>query len=209
MASFVESMEIKRYLPKINRAQKQINYPYHVLKYTDSEGYLRFRISKKKQCEKGEVLVASFASKAGLYSKLSNLVHKYELCSKLTGLSTEEMFCFNYQLNKCKGACGGLEPAVSYNERLLESLENLSQELEGSFLILEKGRSGQEKGAILVLQGSIKAYGFIDEQEMSISNLQALEDVLMPVNETAELRYIVKRYIAKRKAKRIIPIRFE
>ena len=206
MASFVESIEIKRHLPPLNRAQKQINYPYHIIKYKNELGYLCFRISRSKKCSSSESLVASFASKAGLYSKLGGLVHKNELCSKLVGLSTEEDFCFNHQIGKCHGACGGQESADAYNSRLSDSLEQLSQELVGSFVILEKGRNKSEKGLILVIDGSIRAYGFLDEQDHSFWNLDNFEEALQPVHETAELRYIIKRYLAKKKGKKIIPI---
>jgi DNA polymerase-3 subunit epsilon len=206
MASFLESLEIKRYLPSINRAQKQVNYPYHIHKYVNEAGYLCLRISKKKKTAVEENLVASFASKAGLYSKLAFQLHKHDLCSKLIGLSSEDELCFNHQIGKCGGACGGIEAPTDYNQRLEESLEHLSQELMGSFLILEKGRNAKEKGIILVINGSIKSYGFLDEDNLSYQYVDDLEQALEPIQETAELRYIIKRYLAKKGRKKIIPV---
>lgn len=76
----------------------------------------------------------------------------------------------------------------------------------GSFLILEKGRNAKEKGIILVRNGSIKSYGFLDENNLSYQYIDDLEQALKPVQETAELRYIIKRYLAKKGRKKIIPV---
>ena len=154
----------------------------------------------------GYIYLASFASKQSAYGKLSRIIEQHQLCSKLVGLTNETHACFNHQIGKCTGACIGLESVEDYNERLNQSLEHLSQELEGSYLIIEKGRSNDEKGAILILNGRIQGYGFLDSDTLNYSNVEDIQRDLEWVEENAELRYIIKRYLAKNKRKQIIPI---
>ena len=206
MAAFVESLEIKKQQPRINRAQKQVRYPYHLHLWTDEEGYKRFMLSKKKKETGSYQYLASFASKAGMYAKLRKILEDYELCSKLMGLSTEFHMCFNHQIGRCKGACCGQEDVAPYNERVEESIDKLSQELEGSFIVFEKGRKDKEDALILVLDGRISAYGWLDKEENSFHQILELKDALNPLEETAELRYILRRYLHSKGRKRIKPI---
>lgn len=206
MANFLESIEIKKHLPSINRAQKQIRYPYHIFTSSNEAGYHTLCISTKKSMPEGYIFLASFASKQSAYGRLSRLIEQHQLCSKLVGLTNETHACFNHQIGKCTGACIGLESVEDYNERLNQSLEHLSQELEGSYLIIEKGRSNDEKGAILILNGRIQGYGFLERDTLNYSNVEDIQRDLEWVEENAELRYIIKRYLAKNKRKQIIPI---
>ena len=164
------------------------------------------RLSKKKNETGSYQYLASFASKAGMYAKLRKILEDYELCSKLMGLSTEFHMCFNHQIGRCKGACCGQEDVAPYNERVEESIDKLSQELEGSFIVFEKGRKDKEDALILVLDGRISAYGWLDKEENSFHQILELKDALNPLEETAELRYILRRYLHSKGRKRIKPI---
>lgn len=64
-----------------------------------------------------------FSSKMQAKAALESTCRTYQLCPKLLGLEKAKTFCFRRQLGLCKGACGGLEAAESYNQRVEFALE--------------------------------------------------------------------------------------
>ena len=59
-----------------------------------------------------------FRLKRSAEQSLRELVNEYSLCPKLLSLEKANGACFNYQINKCKGACTSKEPIEMYNLRL-------------------------------------------------------------------------------------------
>jgi DNA polymerase-3 subunit epsilon len=95
-----------------------------------------------------------------------------QLCLQYCGLTEEDSVCFNHQIKKCQGICAGHEDAESYNERVQQIITMYSYDYD-NFMIIDKGRNGDEKSIILVRNQRYAGYGYIDEsaQIMSIDDV--------------------------------------
>lgn len=121
-ALLLESHEVKRKLPLYNRQlrrQKKLfalqldrNTLYHSLNVADLEW----------PPSSGQTLYGPFISKRKAKQRLDEIATGASLCKRVIGLEQVKQNCFAYELNRCNGACVGLESAASHNERLAMAL---------------------------------------------------------------------------------------
>lgn len=122
-ALILESTLIKEQLPiynrRLRRKKEVIGFRLH-----RQGGYLSVSISREKEDSTlNSSLLGVFSSMHAAKVALLNIIKKFELCSKLSGIEIVKAACFNFQLKRCKGACVGIEPAESYNERVMAAFE--------------------------------------------------------------------------------------
>jgi DNA polymerase-3 subunit epsilon len=122
-ALILESTLIKEQLPLYNRRLRRkkevVGFRLNI-----HDSYLSVSISREKEGNKANsTLLGAFSSMHAAKVALLNIVKKFELCSKLSGMEIVKTACFNFQLKRCKGACIGVEPAESYNKRVMAAFE--------------------------------------------------------------------------------------
>ena len=124
-ALLLESRLVKELQPLYNRQLRRTEKLLLARQGRDERGYITVAL------EEADALVPDSASEIlGVYahrgkakSTFNQMVKQHFLCPKLMGIEKSSAGCFLYQLKKCRGACAGLEPSDSYNERLLGAFE--------------------------------------------------------------------------------------
>lgn len=206
IALLLESAEIKRLRPAINRAQRIRNFPFVIHQYTNEQGYLCFEAAKVTAAVRRKLnIIAEYPKLSSCKGHLSSVWEQYELCSRFCGLQKGSGACFHYHLKQCHGACANVESPEAYNERAQMAMERLSTVFEDDFFILDDGRNGAEHAVVLVQNGGYQGYGYIDRDNLN-GQLTPLFDTIKPFIGNPETTRIIQRYISKNSQVKILPI---
>ena len=194
IALLKESEEIKVNKPILNRAQRKSVFQSALYAEKDEKGYINLRI-QKADGRKREI--TSFASLQEAKNALFRITSHYNLCQKLTGLYETKTSCFQYSIKECDGACiGAVSPEV-YNARVQEFIEKNTFENQNMILI-DKGRSINERSAVLIENGIYKGYAFYD-LNYQINNIEILRNIIIPMQNNRDTKNIIQGHIRKSK----------
>lgn len=200
IALLKECQEIKINKPVYNRAQKKTVFPWSVYVDKNAEGYLCLKL-QKTDGRKREII--SFASITDGKNALHRIISQYNLCKKLNELEPPvKDNCFGYELNTCNGACIGNEPPQEYNKRVQEFVDNNSF-YNQSMIIIDRGRTMDERSAVLIEKGEYKGYAFFN-LNYQITKIDILKNILIPMENSKDAKNIIKSYIRKKKALKIV-----
>jgi DNA polymerase-3 subunit epsilon len=199
VALLKESEEIKKNKPKHNRAQRKSIFQWALYPEMDANGYLNLKLSKADGRKKE---ITSFTSLQEGKNSLFRITEKYNLCQKYTGLYQTKAACFQYKIKECDGACIGLISKEEYNLRVAAFITNNSFENQ-NMVIVEKGRTVNERSAVLVENGVYKGYTFYD-LNYQITNIEILRNILIPMQNNRDTRNIIQGHIRKNKGFKII-----
>jgi len=194
-----ESEEIKANKPIYNRALRRSLFTHALYSYTDTNGYLNFKIDIADGRKKP---ITTFTNRQSAKSFLFKMTEEYELCQKLTGLYTTKTNCFNYTIKTCKGACINKETNELYNNRATKLITKNSFESQ-SFLIIDKGREIDERCAILIENGIFKGFTFYN-LNFQVNNIEVLRSLITPMQNNRDVQHIIKNYLRKNKKLKII-----
>ncbi len=199
VALLLESTEIKRLQPRINRAQRARHFQGAVYTYTDERGYVCLQAGKNPvKGIAGMTRLAEYPKMGSAVGHLESLMQRFELCGKLCHFDKHLTACFRHAIKQCHGACIGHEPADAYNERAAEALALLKRGLEGSFLIAEPGRTPGEKAYVGVREGRFSGYAFLEPALLSGAEDQVWDALRRP-GPDPEAERIIRNYLAGRK----------
>ena len=129
-ALLLESAKVKELQPVFNRLLRRKKTQHVIVKHINEHGYLTFTTENHDLSQYTDMqnVYGVFTSKNQAKAALESACRTYQLCPKLMGLEKATIYCFRRQLGLCKGACGGLEPAQSYNQRVEFALERIKIE---------------------------------------------------------------------------------
>lgn len=163
VALLLESAEIKRLQPRVNRAQRIKTFSGCIFTYTDQSGY-RCLAAGKRTLRNARQFdpIADYPKIDSARAHLQSLARQFELCDKLCNLDFRESACFHHAIKQCRGACVGEENPESYNERVEQVLAALHRGLSGNFFIVENGRSEGEKAVVAVQNGTFSGFAYVD-----------------------------------------------
>lgn len=88
------------------------------------------------------------------------------------------------------------------NKRIL----NHSKRVEFSnddFLIIDKGRNISEKSVILIENNNLSGFAYV-ELAYQINNIEVLKTLITPIDNSTQLRNIVKEHLIKRRVEKIV-----
>jgi len=203
-ALLLENHEIKKHQPRINRAQRRNSYPYVIYVTSDAQGYLNLRIQKAhKIAEADGQCIQEYTSKQAAKGHLRALVRQFTLCLNKSDLATGPGPCFNHQINQCGGACISLENPEKYNDRVLETIAAVTKNLKGSCLVIEAGRSHNERTIIAVEDGHYRGFGYL-EDGTALSKISEAMDHIKQYSETPESLKIIHSYLSSKKVERVL-----
>lgn len=203
VALLLESAEIKRLLPRINRALRIRSHSGCIFTYTDQNGYQCLAVGKRTaRNTKNLELVADYPKVDSARSHLQSIVRQYELCYRLSHLDASERACFHYSIKKCRGACVGEEAPAAYNERVLAALEQLNRRLSGSFFILDNGRNADEMAVVGVQEGRYLGFGYVDASMQYTA--EDLLECLATSFEDPDAAKIIRGYLDGKKGARVV-----
>ena len=203
-ALLLESFEIKRLQPFVNKAQRQRQFPYTIQYFADEGGYTNFELIKSKTPKsEGYNIAGEYPQQKSAKSALLALTDRYQLCRRLSGIESKSGNCFYHQIQLCRGACVGKEPVAKYNERALLAIEQLDTELDGTFFIVDEGRHQGEKVIVLIEEGVYRGFGYVDSNLSGHLPAHWINEIKKyPANP--EVHKIIRHYIAKKNIQ-IIP----
>jgi DNA polymerase-3 subunit epsilon len=173
LALLLENQEIKAHKPKFNRRRKADSFTHCIESFTDEYGILNFRIVEYQEAEHA---LLSFVSYFAARERLESLIDEYTLCLKYCGLTGDESVCFNHQIKKCNGICSGDEEIEEYNKRANQLFKSYSY-TDSSFIIIDKGRTADERSLLLVLDNRFVGYAYIDEST-SFNSKEEIEQLV-------------------------------
>ncbi|MDX1665575.1 MAG: exonuclease domain-containing protein [Saprospiraceae bacterium] len=206
VAYLLESHEIKRLSPPINRAQRLRHFPYVVHCWEDDEGYLCFGMKKTNARERKKLRVlAEYPTMGRAKGSLKRAMEEYELCARLCGVQNGSGACFEYHLRQCEGACIGKEAVDSYNQRAEEARERLRTIFDEDFIVLDQGRRHGEKSVVLIESGRYRGFGYVEEEDLK-GDFQLLYDCIQPYPGNAETSRIILRYLSKNKEAKVVKV---
>ena len=185
----------------INKTKKEKEFPYTLIAKTTSKGYTALSIELATPSQE---ILAIFRTKEEGLNFLFKITEEYTLCTKINGFSQAKTYCFNHSIGKCNGACMSDEAPEEYNIRVEKALEQYTLG-ERTFVILDKGRSLEEKSIIFIERGCIKGYGFIQLNHQLESRF--LHNIIQPIEHTLNNRYLVEYSLRKHSLARQIAIK--
>lgn len=96
---------------------------------------------------------------------------------------------------------------VNNNKPLLnkKKLNNTKKVVFGNdnFLIIDKGRAVSEKSVILIENNSIAGFAYVD-LAYQINNIEVLKTLITPIDNSIQLRNIIKDHLIKKRVEKII-----
>lgn len=199
IAQLKEEKEIKESNPKYQKKRPKSTIKYALYSKEDTKGYLNFYIDKFNYQNQA---IATFENLHQAKNMLYQITEEFRLCPKLTTLSQAKKNCYNYQIQKCNGACIKKESVQTYNERA-KQVEEKYGFAKNSVAIVFEGRNKVEKSFLLIEQGILKGYGFA-ELNYQLSKLNILQDLLIPLEDSTKNRHLIQKYTRNHPYKKVI-----
>ncbi len=201
IARLKEIQEIQLNNPKCNRKDrnKTLNINYILTAHFNTAGYLCFAT---ELFGTNETFITTFETHHQAQNFLYQITEEFQLCPKLQNLSQARKNCHNYTIKKCKGACIELEPIDEYNHRAEQVLINYGF-VNQDVVIIDKGRTVDEKSLILIVDGAIKGYGFFN-LNYQLSQLEIIKNLVTPLPDSLVNRHILHSYLRNHNVLKII-----
>ena len=201
LALLRESDLILKYYPKYNKAQKKYAKPYTLTSYHNQKGIEVFALHKNKI---SPVSWIKFYTRDEAISFMEKVCEKFDLCPKYAGLQRGVTTCDHYKIKTCSKVCKAEIEIHEYNERVAKALDFIN-EYENSCLIMEKGRTRDEKSFIYLQKGRYAGYGFINDSE-DFSHPEDFRNYLIPQKNSSYTDRLVSKYLNTRKNLKKIPL---
>jgi DNA polymerase-3 subunit epsilon len=199
IALLKESEEIKINKPIHNRAQRKSIFQLALYAEKDEKGYLNLKLQKADGRKKE---ITSFTSLQEGKNALFRITSHYNLCQKLTGLYVSKTNCFQYTIKECDGACIGQISPEEYNARVQGFIDKSTFENQNMVLV-DKGRTINERSAILIENGIYRGYAFYD-LNYQIHNIEILKNIIIPMQNNRDTKNIIQGHVRKSKTLKIV-----
>ena len=199
IALLKESEEIKVNQPIYNRSQRKNVFPWALYNEIDKDGYSILKLLKTDGRKKEIALFTNFQEGR---NALFTIVTKYKLCQKLAGLQETDTSCFSYSLKECDGACMGEITPEEYNLRVQQYIDDTLFDNK-SIMVMDRGRTINERSAVLIENGIYKGYAFYD-LNYQIRNIDILRNILVPMQHNRDTRTIIQNHLRKNQLVKVI-----
>ncbi len=198
LALLKESEEIKLNKPIYNRALRKSNFDHALYQFIDDDGYINLRIEK---ADNKKTSITTFTNRQQGKLYLHRWVEEYNLCQKLTGLETNKKQCFNYTIKQCFGACILEESVENYNARAQKLIDHQSFQ-EQNMIIIDKGRTVDERGFVFIEKGQFKGIGYFNLNHQ-VNNTEILRTIITPMSHNRHAQHIIQSYVRTHKKLKI------
>ncbi len=200
VALLLESDEIKRLRPRLNRTQRVRHFPWAVVRWRDAQGYLHLDVEKLssqpyREARADFCILSEYPKVYRARQRLKKAMKDFELCARLVHLEQGAGSCFEYQLRRCRGACIGAEKPEAYNARVRQAEAQLRTVFERDFVVLDRGRTPTECAVVLVADGHYVGFAFAESEELP-TDVGGLRELVRPRRATPEANRIIQRFLA-------------
>ena len=199
IALLKESEEIKVNKPILNRAQRKSVFQWALYAELDKNGYINLKLQKADGRKKE---ITSFSSLQEGKNALFRITAEYKLCQKYTGLYQTNKECFQYNIKECDGACVEIISPVEYNQRVNDFITKNSFENQ-NMIIVDKGRTINERSAVLIENGIYKGYTFYD-LNYQVHKIDILKTIIIHMQNNRDTRNIIQNHLRRNKMHKII-----
>ena len=195
LALLHESSEIKHIYPKYNRAQRRAGEAVGLFSYEDQKGIIHLAYNRLKLAPNA---MTKYYSVAEARNHLEYLCKEFNLCPKYCHLQTNVSSCFHYQLKECKGICCNREPVKDYNSRVQKAIKSIGIGAD-NLVIKEKGRTENEIGFALILNGIYRGFGYLKlTQDIKLKKPEEYQFFVEPKKDNKDVQRIVGSYLKKK-----------
>lgn len=199
IALLLEAEEIKKHKPLYNRKSKSEVFT-HAIDFTISKHkVIQFKILPYEASENALVSCATYSTAR---SYLDAWIDEYNLCLQHCHLTEPDSICFNHQIKQCNGICAGEESTEEYNKRAAKILKKYTYE-DPDFMLMDRGRTAEERSVILVENGSYVGYAYID-QFTQFSNPEELKDIIKRQTYYPDTNNLIKAHLQKHFLKKMV-----
>ncbi len=192
LALLIESEHIRKHYPKFNRAQKWPTTTYQIISYVNQRGIIQLALGKTKAVSDS---VGTFYSRSEATEKLEEICEAFKLCPRFCTLQSTSEKCSHYRLKNCEGICEDTESVADYNVKVKAAIQSLHKN-KPTFTIQGKGRTIDEIGFALVVEGQYKGYGYFDRND-SICTIEDYEPFLKLQPATYHTNAIIRSHLKK------------
>ena len=201
IALLKETQEIKTNQPLFNHSKLKTSFQFGLYQKKNDKGYISLIFDKIDHRKKA---VTSFSSVNEAKKFLLKITEKYELCETINNLSITVGTCLPYKTEACKGACCNEEPKDSYNKRVALFIEEYSHK-NANKIIIDAGRTHNERSAILIENGVYKGYGFY-QLNYQLTNIDILREIITPMDDNRDTQHLIQSFLRVKRVKNIIPL---
>lgn len=194
IALLLEADEIKKHKPQYNRMRKADVFTHSIDWYTNKEGIISFKIVPYEESENS---LLSFTTYSTARDRLESWIEEHTLCLQYCALTSEGSICFNHQIKKCNGICCGEEEIEEYNERARTILSEYLFE-DANFVIIDKGRTHEEKSVILIEDRKYAGYGYLDQYSQA-NSAEEIKDLVKLKHHYPDTNDLIRGWCRKNK----------
>jgi DNA polymerase-3 subunit epsilon len=198
IALLLEAEEIKTHKPRYNRARKADVFTHSIDWFKNKDGIVNFKIVP---CDEAENPIVSYTTYFTARERLEQWMETYTLCLQYCTLTGEGSICFNHQIKKCKGICCGEESQEEYNKRAYALLEEYLY-AEPDFMIIEKGRTHEERSVVLIEDRKYAGYGYIDQYTQA-NSVDEIRDVVKLNHYYPDTNDLIRSWCKKNKYRKV------
>jgi DNA polymerase-3 subunit epsilon len=206
VALLMESNEIHRLQPLINKAQRGKGQPTGILQFQNAKGYECFSTVQLNRRNRSHSHIVTTYDKPSIAAMaLFRAKTDFGLCDCLLHGKTGEMSCIYQQIGQCPGAGVGKEPLEEYNTRAEAARTRLTAAYDYDCLIVDEGRHPDEWAVVLIENGEYKGYGYYDSS-LGEASVQQLKDSIKPQPNNSNIPGIIRTFVASKKGLKIIKL---
>ncbi len=199
IALLLEADEIKKHKPIYNRMRKADVFTHSIDWCTNKEGIISFKIVPYDESENA---LLSFTTYSTARERLESWIDTQTLCLQYCALTSEGSICFNHQIKKCNGICCGEEEIEEYNERARTILSEYLFE-DANFVILDKGRTHEERSVILIEDRKYAGFGYLDQYSQA-NSAEEIKDLVKLKHHYPDTNDLIRGWCKKNKYKKIV-----
>ncbi len=190
-----ETEEILLNKPKYNKTSKKSIFAYSLYLKTNLQGFFYFSLEKTDGRKRNIMAFSSLTEGKKFLDKImNNFEHPYyleTLYEKKLKKVTEETFFSTFEI-----------PFTTYNDLISNTIKQFDIDT-GNSLIIEKGRTINEKSAIVVESGKLIGYCFYD-LNYQINDPKRILANITPIEFHRNYRNILLNYLNKKSSYKLV-----
>lgn len=189
IALIKESEEIIKTKPLYNRNTRKRLYSHQLESTVNEDGYVLLKIVRADGRKRA---LMTFSNYPQADAWLTAFVEENNLYQNKS----------NHQKSRAKKSNG--ESPDAYNQRVREALSEHSI-FEKDLLLIDRGRSIEERSLIWIANGKVKGYGFYDLNHQ-ITNPEILKNIVSPIVDVQNATHIIQKHIQTHNVLKIVDL---
>lgn len=194
IAQLKENQEVAANKPIHNRLIQKVAPPYSLYFKKNKQGYIVLTVGKTDYRKKE---VVSFRNTNEARNAINKFIEEYNLSSELI-TTTKDIELDNI----IDGADITTITTEEYNTRVDAFISKYSF-YHQNMIIIDKGRSIEERSAVLIEKGVYKGYAFYNLNHQ-INKPEILKNILIPMPHNRDIKNIIQSYLRKKRNLKII-----